>query len=41
VRDREHARAAIEAILRLPDVVNERRPLPARVEHDLAVLASR
>lgn len=40
VRDREHARAAVEAILRLPDVVNERRPLPARVEHDLAVLAS-
>jgi GT2 family glycosyltransferase len=40
VRDREHARAAVEAILRLPDVVKERKPLPARIEHDLAVLAS-
>ncbi|MFG1930477.1 glycosyltransferase family 2 protein [Mycobacterium sp. NPDC048908] len=40
LRDREHARAAIEAILRLPDVVNERRPLPASVEQALAVLES-
>jgi GT2 family glycosyltransferase len=40
LRDREHARGAAEAILRLPDVLNERRPLPAHVEHDLAVLES-
>jgi len=41
MRDREHARGAAEAILRLPEVVNARRPLPARVEHDLAVLEAR
>jgi GT2 family glycosyltransferase len=40
LRDREHARCAAEAILRLPDIVNERRPLPAHVEHDLAVVES-
>jgi GT2 family glycosyltransferase len=38
LRDREHIRAAAEAFLRLPDVINERRPLPAHVERDLAVL---
>jgi glycosyltransferase involved in cell wall biosynthesis len=38
--DREHARGAVEAIARLPDVVNERRPLPVSVEHALAVLES-
>ncbi len=41
LRDREHARGALEAILRLPDVVNERRPLPTGVEHALAALESR
>jgi GT2 family glycosyltransferase len=40
LRDREHARGAAEAILRLPAVVSERRPLPAHVERDLAVLES-
>ncbi|WP_235009842.1 glycosyltransferase family 2 protein [Mycobacterium sp. 3519A] len=40
LKDREHARAAVEAVRRLPDVVNERRPLPASVEHALAVLES-
>jgi GT2 family glycosyltransferase len=41
LRDREHARSAVEAILRLPDVINERRSLPAKVERALAVLESR
>jgi GT2 family glycosyltransferase len=40
LRDREHARGAAEAILRLPAVFSERRPLPAHVERDLAVLES-
>jgi glycosyltransferase involved in cell wall biosynthesis len=40
LRDREHARGAAEAIARLPDVVKERRPLPAGVEQALAVLES-
>jgi hypothetical protein len=40
LRDREHARGAAQAILRLPAVVSERRPLPAHVERDLAVLES-
>jgi glycosyltransferase involved in cell wall biosynthesis len=39
--NREHARCAVEAIARLPDVVNERRPLPGSVERALAVLESR
>jgi hypothetical protein len=38
--DREHARDAAEAFLRLPEVVNERRALPAHVERALAVLES-
>jgi GT2 family glycosyltransferase len=38
LRDREHARGAVEALLRLPDVVSERRRLPAHVERDLAIL---
>ncbi|WP_232004930.1 glycosyltransferase family 2 protein [Mycobacterium sp. ACS1612] len=41
LKDREHARAAVEAIRRLPDVVNERRQLPASVERALTVLESR
>jgi GT2 family glycosyltransferase len=41
LRDREHARGAIEAIQRLPDVINERRRLPADVERALAILDSR
>jgi GT2 family glycosyltransferase len=41
LRDREHARGAAEALARLPDVMTERRPLPGRVEHALAVLESR
>jgi GT2 family glycosyltransferase len=40
LRDREHARAAAEAVLRLPAVVRERRTLPASVEQALAVLES-
>jgi GT2 family glycosyltransferase len=40
LHDREHARGAIEAILRLPDVVNERRVLPTTVERALATLES-
>jgi GT2 family glycosyltransferase len=40
LRDREHARGAAEAILRLPEVVNARRPLPPHVERALAVLES-
>jgi GT2 family glycosyltransferase len=41
LRDREHARGAVEAIARLPDVVSERRPLPASVEQALAALEPR
>jgi GT2 family glycosyltransferase len=41
LRDRDHARGAAEAILRLPSVVNERRPLPPDVEQALALLESR
>jgi glycosyltransferase involved in cell wall biosynthesis len=40
VRDREHARGAVEAILRLPAALKERRPLPAQLEQALAVLES-
>lgn len=40
LHDREHARAATEAFVRLPAVVKDRRPLPAQVEHHLAVLQS-
>jgi glycosyltransferase involved in cell wall biosynthesis len=41
VQDREHARGAVEAVLRLPDVINERRPVPTHVERALAILESR
>jgi GT2 family glycosyltransferase len=41
LHDRDHARGAAEAILRLPSVVNERRPLPPNVEQALALLESR
>jgi GT2 family glycosyltransferase len=41
LRDRDHARGAAEAILRLPSVVSERRPLPPNVEQALALLESR
>ncbi|CDP84531.1 MULTISPECIES: glycosyltransferase family 2 protein [Mycolicibacterium] len=37
-RDVEHARAATEAVVRLPDVLMHRRRLPATVEQALAVL---
>jgi GT2 family glycosyltransferase len=40
LRDREHARGAAEAIRRLPSELNERKPLPANVEHALALLES-
>ncbi|MBE1552194.1 glycosyltransferase involved in cell wall biosynthesis [Mycobacterium sp. OAS707] len=40
LRDREHARAAAEAIARLPDVVNERKRLPVSVERALTALES-
>jgi glycosyltransferase involved in cell wall biosynthesis len=40
LRDGEHARAAAEALLRLPAVVKHRRTLPANVEEALAVLES-
>jgi len=39
-RDAEHARAAGEAVLRLPVVLTQRRRLPHRVERALAVLES-
>jgi GT2 family glycosyltransferase len=41
LRDRDHARGAAEAILRLRSVVNERRPLPPHVEQALELLESR
>ncbi|CRZ15702.1 glycosyltransferase family 2 protein [Mycolicibacterium neworleansense] len=37
-RDVEHARAATEAVIRLPDVLTHRRRLPSAVEHALTVL---
>lgn len=40
VRDRDHARAAVEAVGRLPAVAAERRPLPAAVERSVALLES-
>jgi GT2 family glycosyltransferase len=40
VRDIDHARAAAEAIRRLPSVLKERKPLPADVEQALALLES-
>ncbi|WP_422749112.1 glycosyltransferase family 2 protein [Mycobacterium sp. WMMD1722] len=39
-RDAEHARAAGEAVIRLPQVLGRRRRLPDRVENALAVLES-
>jgi GT2 family glycosyltransferase len=41
LRDREHARGAAEAILRVPAVVRRRRSLPRRVEEALALLEPR
>lgn len=38
VHDAEHARAAVEAVLRLPAVITHRRRLPSAVETALAVL---
>ena len=40
IRDGEHARGAVEAITRLPAVVNLRRPLPTDVERALTRLES-
>ncbi|MDQ2636618.1 MAG: glycosyltransferase [Actinomycetota bacterium] len=40
VKDREHARGAVEAILKLPAVVRQRRPLPPHVEEAVAMLES-
>jgi len=40
LHNRAYARGAAEAFLRLPVVVNERRPLPAHVERALATLES-
>jgi GT2 family glycosyltransferase len=40
MRDGEHARAVAEALLRLPSVAAMRRPLPADVEHALALIES-
>jgi len=40
-RDRDHARAAPEALGRAPAVAAERRRLPARVERSLALLEAR
>lgn len=38
LRDREHARATGEALLRLPAVVAQRRPLPRELEEAVALL---
>lgn len=38
LRDRQHTRAAAEALIRLPVAVAHRRPLPATIERDLRVL---
>lgn len=38
LRDVEHRRAAGEAMLRLPAVIAQRRPLPDFLEHDLHIL---
>ena len=40
MRDGEHARGAVEAVLRLPAVVNLRRPLPTDVERALTRVES-
>lgn len=40
LRDRDHARAAVEAVVRLPAVVAERRPLPRELEEALTLLES-
>lgn len=41
LRDREHARGAAEAFVRLPVVIAQRRPLPREVEEAVTVLESR
>ncbi|MBU8828524.1 glycosyltransferase family 2 protein [Mycolicibacterium goodii] len=38
LRDAEHARAALEAVLRVPAVITHRKRLPSTVENALAVL---
>jgi hypothetical protein len=38
IRGPDHARAAAEALRRLPVVLQRRRPLPAHVEEALAML---
>ncbi|MGV0642841.1 glycosyltransferase family 2 protein [Mycolicibacterium sp. XJ879] len=40
VQDREHARGAAEAFLKLPAVVQQRRPLPSNLEEAVAKLES-
>lgn len=40
LRDREHARAAVEAVARLPAVIARRRRLPRAVEQAMALLES-
>jgi GT2 family glycosyltransferase len=40
VRDGDHARGAVEALMRLPSVMNQRRPLPDEVERALALIES-
>jgi hypothetical protein len=40
LHDGEHARGAAQALMKLPAVVGQRRPLPAIVEQALAVLES-
>lgn len=40
LRDRDHARGAVEAMVRLPAVVAQRRPLPRELEQAVALLES-
>lgn len=40
LRDRDHARGAVEAVVRLPAVVAQRRPLPRAVEEAVRLLES-
>jgi GT2 family glycosyltransferase len=39
-RDGEHVRGAAQAVLRLPAAISRRRPLPAEVERELALVES-
>ncbi|KUI15803.1 transferase [Mycobacterium sp. GA-1285] len=40
LRDRDHARGAVEAVARIPAVLAERRPLPRELEEAVALLES-